>query len=85
MLLNNTSGEPNSLWDLNADVEVVFLSHNEQPLQPMDQGTILSLKAYYFLKNFAQELQAISGDNGISCMEFYKKHSLKQANENSVS
>ena len=83
LILDNAPGHPASLGDLCENVKVIFLPPNTTSLiQPMDQGTIATFKAYYLRRTFKQAITETTGDDTISLTEFWKKYNIKQAIQN---
>jgi hypothetical protein len=83
LILDNAPGHPPSLNELNTNVKVIYLPANTTSLlQPMDQGTISTFKAYYLRRTFKKAIEDTTGDNPITLEEFWKKYDIKQAVEN---
>jgi hypothetical protein len=51
-------------------------------LQPTDQGTIATLKAYYIRKTFEQAIAKRTEDDAVSLPEFWKNCTIRHAIEN---
>ncbi|GFY38846.1 HTH CENPB-type domain-containing protein [Trichonephila inaurata madagascariensis] len=65
LLIDNASSHPTNLSDLITciPVEVVFLPPNTTAfIQPMDQGAISNLKAYYLGGTFRQMFEKTDGE-----------------------
>ncbi|XP_066988786.1 tigger transposable element-derived protein 1-like [Macrobrachium rosenbergii] len=59
LILDNASGHPQHIRDINENIKVVFLPTNTTSLiQPMDQGAVAAVNAYYLWNTLAQAVQA---------------------------
>lgn len=83
LLLDNAPGHPPHIGDLHPDVKFVFLPPNTTPLiQPMDQGSIATLKAHYLRTTFAQAISAIDADSELTLRDFWKHYNILMSIKN---
>jgi hypothetical protein len=74
LLLDNVPGHPPNFEDVKSELEVkmVFLPPNTTSLlQPMDQGVIAPLKAYYLCQSLTEMVQQM-GTSGVYLKEYWK-------------
>ncbi|MFH4984556.1 hypothetical protein AB6A40_011265 [Gnathostoma spinigerum] len=77
LLLDNAPGHPPHLGDLHPDVKCIFLPPNTIPvIEPMDQGSIATLKANYLQTTFAQAISAIDAESELTSRDFWKHYKI---------
>nr|XP_023648729.1 tigger transposable element-derived protein 1-like isoform X2 [Paramormyrops kingsleyae] len=83
LILDNAPGHPADLDDFHPNVKVVYLPPNIASLiQPMDQGVIANLKAYYLCATFAQAVAAIDENLDTTFVDFWKSYNIYHAIRN---
>ncbi|XP_007498102.2 tigger transposable element-derived protein 1-like [Monodelphis domestica] len=83
LILDNAPGHPTTLSSLCENIKVIFLPPNATSLlQPMDQGTIATFKAYYLRKIFEQAVVKTIGDDAMSLTDFWENYNIRDAVEN---
>uniref|UniRef100_UPI00358E7BA4 tigger transposable element-derived protein 1-like isoform X2 n=1 Tax=Myxine glutinosa TaxID=7769 RepID=UPI00358E7BA4 len=83
LILDNAPGHPTFLDDFHPDIKVLYLPPNTTTLlQPMDQGVIASLKAYYLRRTFSQATKATEGEHAQTLEEFWKGYNIYNAVRN---
>lgn len=83
LILDNAPGHPTELEHMFENIKVVFLPKNTTSLlQPMDQGIISTLKAYYLRRTFRQLIAATDGDEKPTIREVWKSYNIKHAIDN---
>jgi uncharacterized protein involved in tellurium resistance len=81
--LENASGHPPSITEIDENIKVIFLPRDTSSLiQPMDQGVVATLKSYHLRRTFSQLVQATNDEDNISVEEFWKKYDIKMAIDN---
>lgn len=85
LLLDNVLGHPQHLDDLHLDVKVVYLPKNTTAiLQPVDQGAIATLKAYYLHTTFSKAVAATENDE-VTLHDFWKAYNILHCIKNIAS
>jgi hypothetical protein len=80
LILNNALGHPPILQHHHPNTEIVFLPPNTTALlQPMAQGVIASLKAYYLRRTFERLIEAVYKEDGPTIKEFWKSFNVLDA------
>jgi hypothetical protein len=79
LIIDNAPGHPTSIKLENSDIEILFLPPNTTSLiQPLDQGLILTFKAYYTRRTFRRILEASEQPNFSGVMDCWKTYSIKE-------
>ncbi|XP_043835158.1 tigger transposable element-derived protein 1-like [Dromiciops gliroides] len=83
LILDNAPGHPTTLSSLCENIKVIFLPPNTTSLlQPMNQGTIATFKAYYLRKIFEQAATKTIGNDAMSLTDFWENYNIRDAIEN---
>lgn len=77
LIVDNAPGHLPFIGDFHPNIKVVFLPPDTTSLiQPMDQGVVAAIKAYYLRRTFAQAIAAIEEDTKTTLMQFWKNYSI---------
>jgi hypothetical protein len=83
LISNNATGHPPILQHHYPNIEIVFLPPNMTALlQPMDQGVIVSFKAYYLCRTFKRLTEAVDKEDGPTIKKFWKSFNVFGCCEN---
>jgi hypothetical protein len=83
LILENVPGYSAILDNLVLNIRVVLLPPNTMALfQPMEQGVIATIKAYYLRRCMQQFILERGNDDKPTVREFWKSSNIKKAVEN---
>lgn len=80
LVVDNSTSHPSDVNSKFPHIKIAFLAPNTTSLiQPMDQGIISILKAYYLKGIMENIIHATSADSGIDVQTYWKTFNIKQA------
>ncbi|KAL4084407.1 hypothetical protein QTP88_028230 [Uroleucon formosanum] len=79
LLIDNAPGHPSSLELQHSNMKVMFLPSNTTSLlQPLDQGVIAALKAYYIRRTFQRLLKSMEEDPELTVTQGWKNYNIAE-------